>query len=39
MAFENSSSSRVIKLVFVVVSGIAPAKRDLVIGERDKSGN
>ena len=25
------------QLVFVVVSGIAPAKRNLVIGERDES--
>ena len=34
---RNSSRDRVIKLVFIVVSGIAPAKGDLIISQRDES--
>ena len=34
---RNSSSASGHQLVFVVVRGIAPAKRDLVIGQGDES--
>ena len=34
---KNSSSDRVSELLFVVVSGIAPAKGDLAIGKRDQA--